>query len=213
MPNSYSVRWRRDPRWHAPIATKPSSTLLTWCVFCIDLRFHLEHETGRLSGTPQYGTCLLVGAPITAMTGDDTEARLEFGWLVEYATGPGTTRAVHVDVHGHDINGYVEPATPTSSSSTSTSPTAARSARARMDDIIATRTTPQLFADLAELDTHRNRGGYLLLKEERIVGAAIADIITTRHHLAGALDAIDDEETWFGTSSDALHLALTNTTP
>ena len=163
---------------------------------------------------PQYGTCLLVGAPITAITHHDTAPNPAFGWLIEYATGPDTTRTVHVDAHGRDINGYVEPATPTPtpSSSTTAAPTTARSARARMDDVIATRTTPQLFADLAELDTHRNRGGYLPLEEERIVGAAIADIITTRHHLSAALDAIYDDETWFGASSDALHLALTNTT-
>ena len=118
---------------------------------------------------------------------------------------PWHNRTVRVDAHGRDINGYVEPATPTTT--TTWAPMAARSARARMADIIATRTTPQLLADLAELDTHRNRGGYLLLKEERIVCAAIADIITTRHHLAAALDAIDDDETWLGTSSDALRLA------
>jgi len=166
---------------------------------------------------PQYGTCLLVGAPITAIAVDDTAPNPQFGWLIAYATGPDTTRTVHVDDHGRDINGYVEPATPAptpalASSSTTTSPTTARSARARMDDIIATRTTPQLLADLAELDTHRTPGGYLPLEEERIVGAAIADIITTRHHLTAALDAIYDDETWFGTLSDALHLALTNTT-
>ena len=161
---------------------------------------------------PQYGTGLLVGAPITAITVDDTAPNPQFGWLIEYATGPHATRTVHVDTHGRDINGYVEPATPTSSSTTP-APTTARSARARMNDIIATRTTPQLLADLAELDTHRTPAGYLPLEEERIVGAAIADIITTRHHLTAALDAIYDDETWFGTSSDALHLALTNTTP
>ena len=88
----------------------------------------------------------------------------------------------------------------------------AKTARRQMEAIIEARTTEQLFADLITLDTHRNTDGMLPLEEQRIVNSTITDIIATRHNLNDALDAIYADETWYGTSREALRLALTKAT-
>jgi hypothetical protein len=84
------------------------------------------------------------------------------------------------------------------------------STREKMIRLIQARSTDQLFADLAELDSRRVNG-FLPLEEQRLVHAMISDVIETRHDLSAAMDAIFLDENYAGSYSDALRLAYVAT--
>lgn len=83
-------------------------------------------------------------------------------------------------------------------------------AKEKMLKMIQARTTDQLFADLAEIDSRRVNG-FLPEEGQRLVHAMISDAIETRHKLTPAMDAIFADDTFAGSYSDALRLAYVTT--
>ena len=85
---------------------------------------------------------------------------------------------------------------------------AAAAAKAKMVAMTEARSTEQLFSDLAVLESQTVGYG---TEEQRLVAAIISDTIETRHNLTPALEAIFDDEEWFGTYNEALRMALLST--
>ncbi|WP_078314733.1 hypothetical protein [Mycobacterium sp. D16Q16] len=72
----------------------------------------------------------------------------------------------------------------------------------KLQAAINTRTTAQLLSYLAHMETMTSA------PETRLLGALIADTITEREGIDGALDAVFANETFNGTYLDAIRIAL-----
>jgi len=63
--------------------------------------YEVGDKVKALSYEPGVGTCLLVGAPIVAVT--HAPSLPAFPWLIEYTERPGATRKVRVNASGTDV--------------------------------------------------------------------------------------------------------------